>query len=74
MPPRVNAPDAPSFPESSINAVEKMAHDTAKIVEAAYDTHAEVTKFTPSINAGVRYVGVTIEGRQFLVTIEVKEA
>lgn len=59
---------------SSINAIEKIAHDTGKIVEAAYETHADITRFTPSINAGVRYVGVLIEGRQFLITVEVKEA
>lgn len=60
---------------SRINAIEKIAHDTAEMVQDAYElSTAEVVKFTPSINAGRRYVGLKIDGREFLIMIEVKEA
>ena len=57
-----------------LRTLESIAHDVELVVQAAYEeTTAEVLKFTPSVKAGRRYIGLKAGSREFLITIEVEE-
>lgn len=59
----------------AINKIDKIAHDIESIVDVAFrrDSAVEVKNFTPSINAGRRYIGLLIEGKQVMVQIDVTD-
>lgn len=52
---------------------EQLAERIAEVVANSVDNPYNVTRFTPSIKIGRRYVGIEIDGKPFLVTIEVSE-
>lgn len=58
----------------TITAIDKVAHDSAEILSAAFkrDASVEVKNFTPSVQAGRRYIGLKIDGKEILVTIQVE--
>lgn len=52
---------------------EQLSQQIATMVEAEYSRRQdyEVLKFTPSVRAGVRYVGIILGNEEFLVEINV---
>lgn len=55
--------------------VDSVAHKAEALL--SYQLHAtgyDVVRTTPSVKAGRRYIGVVVDGKEYLVTLEVNEA
>lgn len=53
--------------------VEKLAQTIADQIANSVDNPHNVDRYTPSVKMGRRYVGIRVDDRHFLVTIEVEE-